>query len=648
MTPNNTFRLGASASSPNGQRPQVRGHMPQRKSWRALGLAALTCVLAFSTTRIASADHPKTAELLPDQTVVFVRIPSIPDFIEKQQNASMGRLLNDEGVRPLVDKLYESAEEEYENVRDKVGLSLDELRDLPQGEFTFAMTGEDDELSVVMFLDIGENSENANILLDSGERAATDDGATIDSETVGDVSLRIINGDETIAYFVRDGLVCITNNPDTARGILARWDGLSQDRGFDKNREFVTIMNRCRPVEGQEAQLQFFVDPIEITRINMSQSIQSRLAYAVVPTMGLDGLAALGGSMTMDTPEFESVFHIHVMMTSPRKGVMNVIAMESGDVDPPAWVPNDSATYMTVNWDVMTTFNTIIEQVDRFQGQGKAREEIAENINEEIGIDFEEDILGGLTGRVSWAQWYEPPVRMNSQTNILGVEVKDPEAFLETVEKIFEKATENSPEGGPIGKATYEGVEYIRVKVPTMEERQAQMRRNLEEAGRDPAELGEFQGPPFDIRTPSPSFGMIDDTFILTDSEEAFRACVRASQDEDASLRGDDGYAEVKSKIRGLMGTGFPGGIMYTKPEESFRFMLGLADSDSVKTMISQGRENDNRAAQIFGDALDEHPLPDFEDLVKYLAPGGGIITDDESGIHIVMFGLKSEATEDE
>jgi hypothetical protein len=38
---------------------------------------------------------------------------------------------------------------------------------------------------------------------------------------------------------------------------------------------------------------------------------------------------------------------------------------------------------------------------------------------------------------------------------------------------------------------------------------------------------------------------------------------------------------------------------------------------------------------------MDEHPLPAFADLQKYLAPHGSYITSDETGIHYVGLDLR-------
>jgi hypothetical protein len=42
-------------------------------------------------------------------------------------------------------------------------------------------------------------------------------------------------------------------------------------------------------------------------------------------------------------------------------------------------------------------------------------------------------------------------------------------------------------------------------------------------------------------------------------------------------------------------------------------------------------------------DALEANPLPPFSEIAKYLAPGGGMLVSDETGLHYTAFALRRE-----
>ena len=51
----------------------------------------------------------------------------------------------------------------------------------------------------------------------------------------------------------------------------------------------------------------------------------------------------------------------------------------------------------------------------------------------------------------------------------------------------------------------------------------------------------------------------------------------------------------------------------------------------------------DNPFFRALNDAVTKNPLPPFAVIAQYLAPGGAIVTDDETGLHYTAFGLRRE-----
>lgn len=592
---------------------------------------------------IVRAQRPSTLELLPDQTLVFVRVPSIPEFVTRFQKTSTGLMLADENVKPLVDELYGAASDEFENqLQEGVGLSLEELMNLPQGEVTFAMVNADDELAIVMFIDVGMQVESAETLLESGRRFAEAEGATSDTKTLGDTDVRVLKGEEfPIYYFVRDNTICITNNEFAASDVIDRWDGTTTEtRFFDSNRKFLTIMGRCKTVDDERPQLQFFVDPIEIIRLNAKQQgLQGAAIVAAMKTLGVDGLLGVGGTMTFATEQYDSVSHFHVLLSNPRKGVMEAIAMKPGEISPESWVPRDAISYTTINWDFEQTFATVESLVDSFRGVGSTQKGL-EEFEQQTQINFFDDILAAQAGRVTYVQWLEQPVRVNSQTVLFGVKLTDPNA---TEEVILDALERFDPEGN-LGENRYEGVTYY--TTPTGDINADRRRgRRLNENG----ELEEFEleEPAFEFRNPSPAFGIVNDYLLISDSEECFKAAIRASKNEEDSLQGDPDFATIDREIRKLVSSNYPGAVFFNRPAESMRLLIGLANGDGVRTTLDRQAAKED-APEIVGrlrDALEDHPLPDVEALLQYFAPGGGVITNDETGLHIVFFAMHGEAS---
>jgi hypothetical protein len=83
-----------------------------------------------------------------------------------------------------------------------------------------------------------------------------------------------------------------------------------------------------------------------------------------------------------------------------------------------------------------------------------------------------------------------------------------------------------------------------------------------------------------------------------------------------------------------------PAMVTFERGDESLRYFYDLAQSERIR-----GKLKDEAGRKPFfksiNSTLEANPLPPFEVLRQYLAPGGAIITDDETGIHYMDFTLK-------
>ena len=82
--------------------------------------------------------------------------------------------------------------------------------------------------------------------------------------------------------------------------------------------------------------------------------------------------------------------------------------------------------------------------------------------------------------------------------------------------------------------------------------------------------------------------------------------------------------------------------IEFNRPEEGFRLLYELATSRETQSRL-ESQATDNELFRALNSALTNNPLPPFAVLAQYLAPGGALITDDETGIHYTAFGLRRD-----
>lgn len=563
--------------------------------------------------RPALAERPTAVKLLPDTTVGLLWVPNASEVAERFQNTATGQMFQDPQLKPLVDHLYGRAAEAVGNVQDRIGLSLSELLAIPQGELAIAIVApEEGPPEVVVFLDVGDQLSNARKLLKRATDALEESGAKKSEETVGDTKLVVYEGvgrrRRNLILVEREATVVAGTNVEVLRRILAAWNG-EESKTLAQSSKFAAVMRRSGSQE-QKPHVVWYADPIAIMQCIGRDNVGVRVAVAMLPPLGLDGIKAVGGSFTLDVGEFDSIAYAHVLLDPPRTGVLEMLALESGSAEPEPWVPADVANYMTLHWDFQTTFTALVELYDSFSGEGAFDNLLQTRIKKPIGIDVKEDLLPALAGRVTHYTWIERPITLRSQATLVAFQLTDPKAFTEVLERVFEK------HGAFLKRHSYAGKEYFQLSPPRMRD----------EPGRPPQ--------------PIPCFGVLDDYLILTDRPALYeKAIVTAAGSGDALADALD-FKLIASKISTRAAGTEPAMISFEQPEEAMRFLYELGISDGVRGQLRQRAEN-NPFLKTLDTALEKNPLPPFAVIQRYLAPGGAMLIDDETGLHYTGFSLR-------
>ncbi|MEE2706949.1 MAG: hypothetical protein VX988_07845 [Planctomycetota bacterium] len=589
---------------------------------------AIVCLgLVASPARSERASAP---QLLPENTLAYLRIADGPDLVKRFKDTSIGRLGTDEQIRPLLTQLYGSVAEAFANVEDQVGSSLDELLSLPQGEIVIGLVGfETKRPSLVVLMDVGEGIETVNGLVERAREAAENDGAKIATEDVDGVELIIAQpqgdrADEPPAVlFIKEQTVVLTTDLEFSQSLLTRWGGVKEEC-LAKNKKFGAIMTRCAGKKDDAPQITWFVDPIELARNLVRGNLTAAAGFAFLPTIGLDGLTGIGGSVTLASESYDSVTHFHLLLENPRTGVLDMIALKGGKMKPESWVPTDVASYLTLHWDLEKTYNGTAELVDSFRGEGSFSAMVKQRVSDNIDIDFEEEIVPALAGRISHTMWYERPIRIGAETRAIGFELNDATEFSGTMQKAIDRFSERFTE------KNHGGIKFHQFTIPG---------RQNDGDGDDDDDDDNGDNEVNQRRRPQPCVAVVGSYLIFTDRPTSMEKVINAYSGASESLGSQLDYKVIAAKARRLVGGREPSMITFDRPEERLRALYDLLTAESTLDWLAE--QSDNPAVRAVNEALTDNPLPAFSVISRYLAPGGGILTNEETGVHYVNFVLR-------
>jgi hypothetical protein len=559
--------------------------------------------------------------LFSNKTLAYLRIDDTRDLKDRFSVTGMGKMADDPQIKPILGSFYSTLVGNIQGMQDAIGLDLDELLSVPNGEFAIALIGTKTEPAFCVLLEVGDELPALQLMLDRARGAAEEAGRLMEDKEVGKITLKTIEGrreGERLGYFIDSGVFVACTKIDHLEQLALVWTGNGIDhKPLADNRDFTTIMSRCVGTEGERPQVSFFVDPMAMVRELGKSSNGSVAILAALKTLGVDGIKGIGGSMIIAPNEFDSIVHGHLLLNPNRQGIMRVLRPKSGSTEPEPWVSDQVVSYLTMNWDFAKTFKAVEEIVDTFAGEGTFENNVIVQGNKNIGLDIRKDIIELLDDRLTLVQVVVPPKKINSQANVYSLHIKDANRMkTEILPKFYERFKSQGP---GIKSKLFGDVTVYYVDIP-------------EEAGR--------QNP--NIRLPQPAYCVLGKEFMASDSLKALEDAIAFYSGGDGPLSESIEFKLVQDRIKAQTKNAEMSIMAYQRPEEGMRLMYDLATDpaniDSLETM-----SENNPFFQALVTALKGKKLPPFEVIAKYLAPGGAFIIDEETGLHYTGFSMRRE-----
>ena len=606
------------------------------------------CALTLGSLLPAVAARPTAPQLFPYNTVVYLRVDDFPEMKTDFSRTSMGAIRADETVAPLIDRLYSELLTAFPQIEEELGVTLEDILQLPPGEVALSLAVTDTARPMFAFLaDVGANTETADKLIERAQFEHISNAGDLVEETIGDTDVTIFQNpgaDDDLYIFIKEETVVMCSSELMALHLINAWEGTAEesDRNLSDNRKFTDIMRNSVGADDYQPQISFFADPLTLINATTRDNFQAQAALALLPTLGVDGFKAVGGSLILAPPGFDSVAHFHLALGTPRRGVLNLLTFGSGDMTPESWVPADVADYSTVFWDLAKTYDEVETLVDQVLGAGYFENLVEDNINTPTGWDLRQDVIGQIDGRLTMIGKVIEPIRLNSLSRLISVKLKEPDVFAKFIEENIEKFRV------PFEKKEYRGSSYYLISTPNRGQ-PAVREVSFQDPGDRPGQPnsiqdGNRQNFRQNFRQPQPTLAILDGYLVVADSFEIIEAAIDTSAGDGEKLADQSDFQLIVAQIKAQTGEIEPSAISFSRPEHSLKMIYDVVLGDSVQGTITNQASN-NQFFRVLNSAFQDHPLPEFSEISKHLAPTGGVLFNRPTGLHYMTFSLKPEST---
>ncbi|MEM9367560.1 MAG: DUF3352 domain-containing protein [Planctomycetota bacterium] len=637
---------------------------PRSGSTRVLSCLAMAVTLCLTNGSPTLQAEPipvaaglPASQMLPANTLAYIRIDNALELRRGLGDSSMGQMLAAPKLAPFASDFYRTANEAFQMVAAQFGLELDQLLTLPEGQVAVALIpGQteteaaaedslrddreltDDEIrkrvqarrrqqnsfGVVIVVDAGGNASTMQRLVDDLTGLATLNQFVMEDESIDGVTLNRVrrprrNG-PLIEWFRSDSLFCIGLGYGTATDALKRLRGVAIDPDADPNQgdnetlaenaDFGAVMSRSMGAEMEIPQVTFFLSPYQIVTRLVSRSGAGLFVAPIVEDLGLRKIRGLGGSLFRGGEDIEGISHLHVVVEPPRDGFFGVLRPTTGEQSPPPWVPSDVTSYMNVHWDIATAFDNLGKIVNSFAGEGRFDELLENRIQKRLDISARDDFINNLTGRYVTIQRYQRPAAWNAQARVHAFEVVDTEVAETMLKKMDDKLPSEEFRPERMGSIT---VNFARERM-----RNRPGMRKIER-----------------------SFFLMDRWLMIADSRQVIEQMLRSRDGATDRLSNDLDYELVMAEITTKVEGGEPFLTSFTRDAESLRMLYEQAASPWTRDMLKSAGEN-NPFLKRFSDLMERSELPNFDQLEKYFGTTGIFGYDEAQSIHLGAITLRS------
>jgi len=616
-------------------------------------LSTLTSIVFFvvvtGSVWADDADVPGAPRLLPERTIAYLRIEDVNEFRTTLAESSTGRMLADPKLKSIASDFYQTGSDLFATVAAEFDISLSELLAIPKGQLAIAVIRLDDNaipaadaaakddspdairarliakkategrVGVVLIVETGSDDKKMKSLLDKVQKRLTTDGWVLRTEKVGATTLvkniRADDENNSIDYFSREGATIIGFRAGAARSALDHWNGTATTRSLAESTDFASVMSRCVGAEATRPQITFFANPfrlVELIFLNVSAggNIGAALGWPILQELGIQKIRGIGGSVFQGGETFEDITHVHLLLDPPRDGIFGVIRPADGDPTPPSWVPSDVASYRSIYWRFDKSFDGFEKIWNRFAGENAFQTTLG-GFEKRATLSMRDSIISEMTGRIVTITWMVPPLVINSESRLLGIEFKDADTAKKTFDVMVEKLWPNLVAEGSGSNRVF---------------------RNPR--GERPPREG--------FRRPEPCFAFVGNWFILSDSDELLQRVIRSESGSIPSLVNVPDYALVSAELGAQLTSEKPFMFSFTRNSEALRPIYEQVKSPRVREFARSQGENNPVWAKI-ADLVERNELPPFEEFKKYFAPTGSFAYDESDGMHLGRFTLRAE-----
>ena len=614
--------------------------------------------------------------LLPATTEGFVEFTNLPALADRWRQTSLSGIQKDPAMQPFLDSERAKIEQRLTNLGLQIGIKVRDLCDAVSGEVVLAWMSVDSPqtpFAVALLADTrGRDKERASMIvqIDAELRKR---GASVTSKSMQGSTAAIYTlprkkgqlGIERFGIVIVDGRIMISDRLETLEGFVSATKQ-GQPNNVTSQIEFKQVFSEIvsthkvgEVVPAAQAAVRWYARPIQMGMIirklaNIDRGKQVDI-LKLLQEQGFSAIKAVGGEFSFATEHYD-LLHRGFVLAPPTSDTgeryqlaARALQFPNGSFgNLPGWVVPTAASLFRANWKMQDAFWASESLIDKaFSDQGFFRD-LLSSIREDDGggieIDIEKDIIANLGEEVLVMTDNEVIGDVTHEKVLGAIRVANVAAVAQVIDEQLKKDIN-------IFKVPFEGHNIWEVRQAEETERKVFDDVEIDFAFNDDQLGGNANGGNGNPLMEKWAFTVFDGYLMFSSHADLLEKVIRHSQTQGPTLASETDFQRIMEAVAREEGGQERAMERIVRTELTWRVKYQLIragkflQSDSMLAIIiSAIKESSEKAAPKKIDpnlVIDTSLLPPFENVRKFLQPGGGFMKTTDVGWSFTQFLLR-------
>ena len=508
----------------------------------------LTVSITCTSTSVQAGTLPKTAKLVPPETVLLVDIDDFARFKTQFEKTTSYKLYKDPAMRAFVQsaksKLREKVNEADENDIFRMFFNT---KSLPQGRVAVALvlneqakTAEAPPLVAITQWGTKINKVR-DVVKELLKKNVELGGRNKRSEDYRGVKIGIAVDEEDTPFnhcFIDDCFI-ISTNVDLVKFIIAHLKGASSPT-LAGDSDYAATMKAIGPYHDVD----LYVNIKQFVKMAISEDTTPK-TRTMMANLGFDNAASVGCSIGLARNAGSSWSgKAFIKINGPKKGICKMLDVESSAIRPPRFIPSSACSAMFANLNVKKAFNELANILRIVSPQAAAimyMPLIPASPEGEPDIQLKRDVIDHFGSQIVVARGIKKPFSadVSPTETFIALAVSNTKALEKSLSVLHSKLlAANNPDA----KRELLGHTIYQLSIPLF---------NFFAGSRTPMQSPSMPAPP---QMPTLAFTVTESHLILGVESTVERAIRTLSSSEDTSMASAKWFTTAKSAIPSVVG----------------------------------------------------------------------------------------------